>query len=335
MGGGGAQRDRRGPARARPLDAQGRRGRLRAAARGLRGGARSPRRGRRARGPLGRRRGRVRDRRRRDPLLRRRLVPPARGRRRVSTPPGSSRSSPALVDDYPLVSIEDGLAEDDWDGWAALTRRLGDRTQILGDDLFTTNPARLARGIERGIANAVLVKMNQIGTLTETLDVIAQAQASGLRAGRLRSLGRDRATTSSPTSPSAPAPVRSRSARWPSRSGSRSTTSCCASRSSSATRPLRRPGGPGAARRRRRPGSARRVRWPVRWPSPMAGIGARARRRAVDRLARATEEEASGPRPRSARPPRRGGATRAGPSRRQASSRVASAVSATPPPVGA
>ena len=84
-----------------------------------------------------------------------------------------------LVDDYPLISLEDGLAEDDWDGWAALTRRLGDRTQILGDDLFTTSPARLATGIERGIANAVLVKMNQVGTLTETLDVLAQARRAG------------------------------------------------------------------------------------------------------------------------------------------------------------
>lgn len=83
-----------------------------------------------------------------------------------------------LVGDYPIVSIEDGLAEDDWEGWAELSTRLADRVQVLGDDLFTTNAKRLERGISSGVANAVLVKMNQIGTLTETLDVIAQAQAS-------------------------------------------------------------------------------------------------------------------------------------------------------------
>jgi enolase len=80
-----------------------------------------------------------------------------------------------LVDQYPVVSIEDGLAEDDWGGWAELTRLLGDRIQVLGDDLFTTNAGRLERGISSGVANAVLVKMNQIGTLTETLDVLRQA----------------------------------------------------------------------------------------------------------------------------------------------------------------
>jgi enolase len=84
-----------------------------------------------------------------------------------------------LVDCYPIVSIEDGLAEDDWEGWTLLTERLGSRVQVLGDDLFTTNAARLARGIDGGIANSVLVKMNQIGTLTETLGVIAQAKAAG------------------------------------------------------------------------------------------------------------------------------------------------------------
>jgi len=84
-----------------------------------------------------------------------------------------------LVDDYPIVSIEDGLAEDEWEGWATLTERLGGRTQVIGDDLFATNPARLAHGIESGVANAVLVKMNQIGTLTETLNVIDQARRAG------------------------------------------------------------------------------------------------------------------------------------------------------------
>lgn len=84
----------------------------------------------------------------------------------------------ALVDDHPIASIEDPLAEDDWDGWARLTARLGRRLQVIGDDLFTTNGARVARGIADGAANAVLVKMNQIGTISETLDVVTQAQAA-------------------------------------------------------------------------------------------------------------------------------------------------------------
>jgi len=85
------------------------------------------------------------------------------------------------VDRFPVVSIEDGLAEDDWAGWATLTKRLGSRAQLVGDDLFTTNPQRLARGIVEGCGNAVLVKMNQIGTLTETLEVIRSAKAAGYR----------------------------------------------------------------------------------------------------------------------------------------------------------
>ena len=77
---------------------------------------------------------------------------------------------------YPLVSIEDGHSEDDWDGWAAATRALGDKVQLVGDDLFVTNTTRLARGIDAGIANSILIKVNQIGTLTETLDAIELAQ---------------------------------------------------------------------------------------------------------------------------------------------------------------
>ncbi|MGH2467682.1 MAG: phosphopyruvate hydratase [Candidatus Limnocylindrales bacterium] len=80
---------------------------------------------------------------------------------------------------YPIVSLEDGLAEDDWAGWHLLTERLGGRAQLVGDDIFVTNPARLARGIEEGSANAILIKLNQIGTLSETLRVIDQAQAAG------------------------------------------------------------------------------------------------------------------------------------------------------------
>jgi enolase len=80
---------------------------------------------------------------------------------------------------YPIVSIEDGLAEQDWDGWARLTARLGDRVQLVGDDLFVTNPAILAQGIERKVANAILIKLNQIGTLSETLEAIRVARAAG------------------------------------------------------------------------------------------------------------------------------------------------------------
>ncbi len=86
------------------------------------------------------------------------------------------------VDRYPIISIEDGLAEDDWDGWAELTRRLGDRVQLVGDDLFVTNTQRLARGIELGVGNSILVKLNQIGTLSETFDAIAMAHRAGFTA---------------------------------------------------------------------------------------------------------------------------------------------------------
>jgi len=83
------------------------------------------------------------------------------------------------LDEYPIVSIEDGLAEDDWDGWAELTKALGDRVQLVGDDLFVTSTERLARGIESGVANSILIKVNQIGTLTETLEAIEMARAAG------------------------------------------------------------------------------------------------------------------------------------------------------------
>jgi enolase len=84
-----------------------------------------------------------------------------------------------LAGRYPLVSIEDGLREDDWEGWVALTARLGDRLQLVGDDLFVTSAGRLADGIQRGAANAILVKLNQIGTLTETLDAVELARSAG------------------------------------------------------------------------------------------------------------------------------------------------------------
>jgi enolase len=99
---------------------------------------------------------------------------------------GPSRSAEEMVelytswvDKYPIVSIEDGLAEDDWDGWVKMTEALGDRIQIVGDDIFVTNMDRLAKGIEEGVGNAILIKLNQIGTLTETLDCIDLARRNG------------------------------------------------------------------------------------------------------------------------------------------------------------
>jgi len=85
----------------------------------------------------------------------------------------------ALVERYPILSIEDGLAEDDWAGWQTLTRELGNRVQLVGDDLFVTNPQRLRRGIAEKAANSILIKLNQIGTLTETLEAIKIARAAG------------------------------------------------------------------------------------------------------------------------------------------------------------
>jgi enolase len=87
-----------------------------------------------------------------------------------------------LVDNFPIVSIEDGMSEDDWDGWAALTNAIGDRVQLVGDDLFVTNTARLSDGIEKSIANSILVKVNQIGTLTETLASVDMAHRAGYTA---------------------------------------------------------------------------------------------------------------------------------------------------------
>jgi enolase len=83
------------------------------------------------------------------------------------------------VDKYPIISIEDGMAEDDWDGWKKLTESVGDRCQLVGDDLFVTNVVRLQEGIDRGIANSILVKVNQIGTVTETINAVRLAQTNG------------------------------------------------------------------------------------------------------------------------------------------------------------
>jgi enolase len=87
-----------------------------------------------------------------------------------------------LAERYPIVSIEDGMDEEDWDGWRTLTERVGEHLQLVGDDLFVTNTERLKRGISSGVANSILVKVNQIGTLTETLDAIATAREAGYTA---------------------------------------------------------------------------------------------------------------------------------------------------------
>jgi enolase len=84
-----------------------------------------------------------------------------------------------LTEEYPIISIEDGLAEDDWDGWQALTKKLGDRVQLVGDDLFVTNTERLQMGISKKVANSILIKLNQIGTITETLRAIEMAKKAG------------------------------------------------------------------------------------------------------------------------------------------------------------
>jgi enolase len=86
------------------------------------------------------------------------------------------------VDKYPIISIEDGMAEDDWDAWKKLTDAVGDKVQLVGDDLFVTNTKRLSRGIEGNIANSILIKVNQIGTLTETLDAIEMAHKNSYTA---------------------------------------------------------------------------------------------------------------------------------------------------------
>jgi enolase len=97
------------------------------------------------------------------------------GEGKTLDPLGMVRYWEDLVGRYPILSIEDGMAEDDWDGWAALTKAIGSKVQLVGDDLFVTNPVRLRDGISRGVANSILVKVNQIGSLTETLEAVETA----------------------------------------------------------------------------------------------------------------------------------------------------------------
>jgi enolase len=104
------------------------------------------------------------------------------GEKKVLDGAGMAEYYADLVRRYPIVSIEDGMAEDDLEGWRALTALLGGKCQLVGDDLFVTNPARLAMGIEKGLANSILIKVNQIGTLTETLEAVEMAHRAGYSA---------------------------------------------------------------------------------------------------------------------------------------------------------
>jgi hypothetical protein len=120
------------------------------------------------------------------------------------------------VRQYPIVSLEDGMAEDDWDGWKMLTDALGKKIQLVGDDIFVTNTERLAMGIEKGIANSILIKVNQIGTLTETLEAMKMASDAGYTSWSRTVPARPR-MPSSPTWPWPPARARSRPGRQPHR----------------------------------------------------------------------------------------------------------------------
>ena len=136
---------------------------------------------------------------------------------------------------YPIISIEDGLAQDDWEGWAALTSELGSQIQLVGDDIFVTNTDRLERGIEEGVANSILIKLNQIGTVTETRAAsISPGVTATLRWSRTAPARQK--TASSLTSPWAFQRARSRPAPPAAPTGSPSTTSCCALRKNSARR---------------------------------------------------------------------------------------------------
>ncbi|MEP5697679.1 MAG: phosphopyruvate hydratase, partial [Sneathiella sp.] len=105
-----------------------------------------------------------------------------KGENKILSPEEMVEYYAALVGDYPIISIEDGMSEDDWDGWKLLTDKIGDKVQLVGDDLFVTNPVRLADGIEKGVANSILVKVNQIGSLTETMEAVEMAHKASYTA---------------------------------------------------------------------------------------------------------------------------------------------------------
>ncbi len=116
------------------------------------------------------------------------------------------------VDKYPICSIEDGCSEDDWEGWKMLTERVGKKVQLVGDDLFVTNTKRLQRGIDEGIANSILIKVNQIGTLTETIEAIQLGQPQRLHEHHAATAAARPKTPRSPTWPSPSAPAKSKPA---------------------------------------------------------------------------------------------------------------------------
>ena len=115
-------------------------------------------------------------------IFQRRRLPATKAKARRVRSNSRSSISPGLVERYPIISIEDGMAEDDWEGWKLLTERLGEQIQLVGDDIFVTNVTRLAEGIKKGIANSILIKVNQIGTLTETLAAVEIAHKAGYTA---------------------------------------------------------------------------------------------------------------------------------------------------------
>ena len=141
------------------------------------------------------------------------------------------------VEKYPICSIEDGCSEDDWDGWKLLTERLGDKVQLVGDDLFVTNTERLQRGIDEGIANSILIKVNQIGTLTETIDAIQLAHRNGYTSISSHRSGETEDTTIADLAVALSTGQIKTGSRLAAPTAWPSTTSCCGSKSSWATRP--------------------------------------------------------------------------------------------------
>ena len=143
-----------------------------------------------------------------------------------------------LAGRYPIISIEDGMDESDWAGWAELTWLLGERIQLVGDDLFVTNTEILQRGIREGIANSILIRSNQIGTLTETLNAIRMADEAGYSSISSHRSGERPRTRPLPTSRSRPRRVRSEPARWAARPRRQITTGCWSSSHSSVPMPV-------------------------------------------------------------------------------------------------
>jgi enolase len=163
------------------------------------------------------------------------------GENKVRSPDEQAAYLAELVATYPIASIEDGMSEDDWDGWKALTDAVGDRCQLVGDDLFVTNVDRLGEGIRKGIANSILIKVNQIGSLTETLAAVDMAHRAAYTAVMSHRSGETEDATIADLA-SRPIAGRSRRVRSPARTAWRSTTSSSASRRSSGHRRATRAG---------------------------------------------------------------------------------------------